>query len=118
MIKHTWKAGLVGAVLLASGCAGTQYSQYQYTAAGAALGGLGGAVIGKQVDEDNGALIGGAAGAVIGGAVGNQMDRRRASGGYGYNYQSQPDYQYGYSQPAGGAGYPSYPVTRTAGGQF
>lgn len=97
MYRNTRFAALVGIVLLASGCAGGQYRQYQYTAAGAALGGLGGAVIGNEIDEDNGAMIGGAAGAVIGGVVGNQMDRRRGAGG-SYSYQP-PAQQYGYAQP-------------------
>jgi len=115
MSKHSLMAGLLGVVLLSAGCAGSPYSQYQYTAAGAALGGLGGAVVGKEIDDDNGALIGGAAGAVIGGVVGNQMDRRRTGNSYGSAYSAQPDYSYGYSQPAAGNATPSYPYTRTSG---
>lgn len=116
MIKHGLTAGLLGVVLLASGCAGTPYGQYRYTAAGAALGGLGGAMVGKEIDEDNGALIGGAAGAVIGGAVGNAMDRRQGNGGYGY--YGQADHQYGYAQPTAGNAYPTYLSGQPTGGQF
>jgi uncharacterized protein YcfJ len=52
------------------------------TAAGVALGGATGALIGGAVGSGSdrtgsGALLGGAAGAAIGGVVGNQIDRNQ-----------------------------------------
>jgi hypothetical protein len=105
------------------------HPEYQHTTTGAAVGGITGAIIGHQLDDDDGRYYGGAAGAILGGAIGNQLDnaynRPQNSGyyypnnypnsyssgnsnsyynnGYRNNYSNQPSY---YQQNSGYATYP------------
>lgn len=98
------KATLLGAVVLASGCAaGPGPNVGAYTVGGALVGGTAGAIVGKEIDKKDGAYIGGATGALIGGAVGNTMDRQRQLenqvyyGGQGAaSYPYRPGNQYPY----------------------
>lgn len=48
--------------------------EYQHTANGAAIGSVAGAIIGHQLDDEDGRYYGAAAGALVGGAIGNNMD--------------------------------------------
>lgn len=98
-------------VLALAGCV---TPQHQYTATGAAIGGIAGAVLGHQIDDDNGRYAGAAAGALLGAAIGNNADaihNRGYRSDYGYR-QPQPyreDYRYdGYRRPYSG-GYVPYP---------
>lgn len=103
--------GILGLALL-GGCAGygPNYDPYFHTKTGAVVGGLAGAVIGHQLDDDDGRYVGAAAGAVTGGAVGNYMDRhyqpgpQRPSPYYGSPGYGQPSSYPGYGRPY--AGYP------------
>ncbi|WP_062211005.1 YMGG-like glycine zipper-containing protein [Aureimonas sp. AU12] len=62
----------LGAVLLATaGC-----TTSERTVGGAAIGGVGGAVVGNAVGGSGGALIGGLAGGTAGAVIGNQSGRR------------------------------------------
>lgn len=99
-------------LLALSGCASRgYYSPYggygyggayrqQNALAGAAIGGVSGALLGGAVTQDvGGALIGGALGAATGGLIGNSL-----GGGY-----RQPYYGYqGYAQPYYGRPRPYY----------
>jgi len=77
-MNKTLSAVILGAAVLASGCAaGPGQNVGAYTVGGAVVGGTAGALIGREVNNDNGEYIGAATGAVIGGAVGNTMDRQR-----------------------------------------
>ncbi|MFO1349453.1 MAG: glycine zipper 2TM domain-containing protein [Gammaproteobacteria bacterium] len=112
------RSAIVAAIALA-GCA-SDYP-YQYTAAGATIGGVSGAVIGHQLNHKNGRYVGGALGALLGGAIGlnadqvNQGAYRRpyssssypAADGYtqSYPYRSQ---DYDYDRNSGYAPYPPY----------
>ncbi|SHH97444.1 OmpA family protein [Ferrimonas marina] len=77
---------LLMAALLASGCATTDpYTGEQKTsnaAGGAAIGAIGGALIGaassSRGDRGKGILIGAASGAALGGGIGHYMDRQEA----------------------------------------
>ncbi|MEF2554264.1 hypothetical protein VQ042_23555 [Aurantimonas sp. A2-1-M11] len=59
---------VMAALLAASGCTRTQQ-----TIGGAAVGGVGGAVLGNAVAGTGGAVIGGVGGAVAGGAIGRNL---------------------------------------------
>lgn len=62
----------LGAVLMVTtGCTTTER-----TVGGAAIGGVGGAVIGDAVGGSGGALIGGLAGGTAGAVIGNRSGRR------------------------------------------
>lgn len=65
MVKLLFAVGLVATTLVA-GCTPTQ----QRAAAGAAVGGVGGAVVGGAVAGTGGAVVGGVGGAAAGAAVG------------------------------------------------
>lgn len=80
---------LAASVLLLSACAQPNQNVGAYTVGGAVVGGTAGAIIGREINNDNADMIGAISGAVIGGAVGNTMDRQRrlenqARGGYPY----------------------------------
>jgi uncharacterized membrane protein YeaQ/YmgE (transglycosylase-associated protein family) len=79
------KLGALAGCLALSACV---TPEYQYTATGATVGGIAGAVIGHQLDHDHGRYYGGAAGALLGGAVGNSIDSTR-----------YPNYSSGYNPP-------------------
>lgn len=97
---------LVGVMALA-GLSGCVTPDREYTATGAAIGTIAGAVLGHQIDDKNGRYAGGAAGALIGAAIGNNADQIRNRG-----YRSSgpvydpPAYgnnrRYGYSGQRGG----------------
>ncbi|MDZ5698112.1 hypothetical protein [Chelativorans sp. M5D2P16] len=59
---------VLGASLMASGCTTTEK-----TITGAAVGGLGGAVVGDAIAGTGGAVVGGIGGAVAGGAIGRNL---------------------------------------------
>ena len=59
---------VMAVMLAAAGC-----SRTQKTIGGAAVGGVGGAVIGNAVAGTGGAVIGGVGGAVAGGAIGRNL---------------------------------------------
>lgn len=66
----------------------------QYTATGAAVGSVAGAILGHQVDGDHGRYAGAAAGALIGAAIGNNADairnqRRYSAPESAYDYPSR-----------------------------
>lgn len=73
---------LAAAVIL-TGCSSTGPNTERGAAAGAAIGAIGGAVLGNNVgDGDNtgkGAAIGAAAGAIAGGMYGNRRDREQGT---------------------------------------
>ncbi|HUL13241.1 MAG TPA: glycine zipper domain-containing protein [Methylococcaceae bacterium] len=58
-------------------------SRHRNALAGAALGGVGGALVGGAVTRNGkGALIGGALGAATGGLIGNSMDNNHRRDSY------------------------------------
>jgi hypothetical protein len=69
---------LVGGVALLNGCETLERTikDNPKTAAGAGVGGAGGAIIGGLASGGTGAVIGGLAGVLAGGAVGNLLDRQ------------------------------------------
>jgi len=64
-----------GVTLGISGCASD--GGVSRTGAGAAVGAVAGAVLGHQVNDDNGRFVGAAVGALAGGAVGKYMDNQQ-----------------------------------------
>ncbi|MHB2265692.1 hypothetical protein [Aliihoeflea sp. PC F10.4] len=68
MKKQFATAALVASALMVTGCTTGQRSL-----GGAAVGGVGGAVIGSSVAGTGGAIAGGVGGAVIGSAVGQSL---------------------------------------------
>jgi uncharacterized protein YcfJ len=78
-IKHRVVAcSVVLAVLALGGC--HTIEENPRTAIGVGAGGVAGALIGEEIDDDGpeGAIIGGIAGALIGGGIGQYLDRRAA----------------------------------------
>ncbi|WP_182084850.1 YMGG-like glycine zipper-containing protein [Aureimonas sp. ME7] len=73
-MTSNWKTAVVlGASLLTfAGCTTTER-----TVGGAAIGGVGGAVVGNAVGGSSGAVIGGLAGGTAGAVIGNQSGRNR-----------------------------------------
>lgn len=59
---------VLATMLAASGCSTTEK-----TIAGAAVGGVGGAVVGDAIAGSGGAIVGGIGGAVAGGAIGRNL---------------------------------------------
>jgi outer membrane lipoprotein SlyB len=70
---------LVGSVALLNGCETVERAikDNPKTAAGAGVGGAGGALIGGLASGGTGAVIGGLAGVLAGGVVGNLLDRQQ-----------------------------------------
>jgi outer membrane lipoprotein SlyB len=70
---------LVGGVALLNGCETVERAikDNPKTAAGAGVGGAGGALIGGLASGGTGAVIGGLAGVLAGGVVGNLLDRQQ-----------------------------------------
>lgn len=113
------KMAFLAGVLLLTGCAGG-YNIYQdpygHTKVGAGIGAVTGAIVGHQIDDDDGGYVGGAAGALVGGAVGNYMDRQQqanqrtlAEERYrNEQLQSQGYYAPYSSEPAYSPSYPAY----------
>ena len=81
MVKRLMFASMVTSIVLVlAGCdTATMSAPGNQTLGSAAVGGLGGALVGSAVTKDHGkgALVGGAIGALGGAAVGNQMERNR-----------------------------------------
>lgn len=69
---------LVGGLALLNGCETLERAvkDNPSTAAGAGVGGAGGAIIGGLAGATKGAVIGGLAGALAGGVIGNLLDRQ------------------------------------------
>ena len=70
--------GMTTAVIL-TGCAGPMNNTERGAATGAAIGALGGAILGhntKGKKTAEGAAIGALGGAVLGGAIGNSQDKK------------------------------------------
>lgn len=99
-------AAVVGGVLLTAGAllGGCVTPEYQYTAAGATIGGIAGAVLGHQVNGKNGRYAGAAAGAAIGAAIGNNADAVH-NRGYRQPYRSGPVRDYPPQAQGAGGGY-------------
>jgi len=66
---------LAAAITLTSACATDDPNRR--TKIGAGIGAVAGAVLGHQIDDDNGRFVGAAIGALTGAAVGNYMDRQQ-----------------------------------------
>lgn len=67
----TTTAALVGALMIAAGCTTTER-----TVSGAAIGGVGGAVVGDAIGGTGGAVVGGLAGGTAGAVIGRNSGRR------------------------------------------
>jgi hypothetical protein len=61
-------AAVLGATFVSAGC-----TSNEKTFGGAAVGGVGGAVVGNAIGGTGGAVIGGVGGAVAGGAIGRNL---------------------------------------------
>ncbi|GHD08729.1 glycine zipper 2TM domain-containing protein [Tianweitania populi] len=68
MTRMIAAVAILGAALASTGC-----STNQKTLGGAAVGGVGGAVVGNSIGGTGGAVIGGVGGAVAGGAIGRNL---------------------------------------------
>ena len=74
-MRHMKIAALAAAITLTTGCAAND--PHKRAKAGAAIGALTGAVIGHQVNDNNGRYAGAAVGALTGALVGNYMDKQQ-----------------------------------------
>ena len=77
---------LLGLTLLLGACA---HPGSQNVATGATIGGITGAIIGHQIDGEDGRYVGGALGALAGAAIGDGYNRNTY-----YSDQNASDYQY------------------------
>ncbi|MDX3924990.1 MAG: hypothetical protein QHC90_04165 [Shinella sp.] len=68
MYRQAFAVIVLGCVVISTGCTTTQK-----TIGGAAVGGVGGAVVGDAVAGTGGAIVGGVGGAIAGGAIGRNM---------------------------------------------
>ena len=73
-MKNPFRIAILTAALSLTAACAPPGAPYYHTQNGALMGATAGAVIGHQLDHNNGAVAGGLAGALIGGTVGNQMD--------------------------------------------
>ena len=106
-MKNPFRIAILTAALSLTAACAPPGAPYYHTQNGALMVATAGAVIGHQLDHNNGAVAGGLAGALIGGTVGNQMDyqdqqiyaqqrqiRRMRRNGYYYDNGPPPDYYY------------------------
>ena len=80
---------LLAVFLLLTAC--SYYDPYYHSGVGTILGGAAGAVIGHQLDHQDGRYYGGAVGALIGNGVGHYVDHQRLYyGSQPYGYAPEP----------------------------